>query len=83
MIGYHCTTKKKLRRYQQTTAILPPVRFWLKEPYARAWMEKTHRDVLLKISTTDEKSYPLPDHKPRGMAYWADELIREWEEIVG
>lgn len=73
MIGYHCTTKKKLKRYEQTGCILPPVRFWPNELCARRWMKRTLRDVLLVIHV--EKSYPLPDHKP---ARWTEEIVRQW-----
>ena len=74
MTGYHCTTPKKLARYAATGGILPPVRFWRSEGTARDWMSKTSRSVLLKIEV--ETGYPLPDHKPRGMAWWSPEVVR-------
>jgi hypothetical protein len=76
MIGYHCTTAKKLSRYKQTGCILPPVRFWPNEFCAQQWMKRVGRDVLLQIKV--EESYPLPDHKP---ARWTQECIRQWEEV--
>ena len=76
MFGYHCTTKKKLSRYEITGCILPPVRFWPNEYSAHKWLKKTGRDVLLKIEVGE--SYPLPDHKP---ARWSGECVRSWEAI--
>ena len=81
MVGFHCTTKRKLLRYIQTGCILPPVRFWSNIHSAKAWMQRVKRDTLLKIEVSDDKSYPLPDHKPRGTAYWADEMVRVFEKV--
>lgn len=78
---YHCTTPKKLHRYEATGAILPPVRYWLSEGAAREWLRKTGRTVLLAFERPDT-SYPLPDHRPRGMAHWSPCMVREWEELT-
>lgn len=80
MIGYHCTTKKRLERYYATGGILPPVRFWAFESSARDWMKKTQRDILLKIVASN--AYPLPDHRPRGHAYWSPNIITEFVRII-
>lgn len=76
MIGYHVTTPKKLKRYEQTGAILSPVRFWPNLYVAQRWAKRTNRTIILEIKV--EKSYPLPDHKP---AEWTRECISEWTEI--
>ena len=77
MIGYHCTTEKKLKRYHETGCILPVVRFWGSERYAREWQTKTGRSVLLKINVRNY--HPMPDHKPLGRAFFTFDHIREWE----
>ena len=79
MTGYHVTTKAKVKRYLATGCILPPVRFWAFENSARAWGEKCSRDTVLKIEV--KEVHPLPDHKPKGHAYWADEFVRKWEDL--
>ena len=76
MVGYHCTTEKKLGQYVKTGAILPPVRFWKYPDSAAQWCKRTSRNIILKINT--ETEHPLPDHKPNGHAYWTPEVIREW-----
>ena len=76
MIGYHVTTEKKVDRYIKTGCILSPVRFWNSLEQARAWARKTGRGVVLMIYAT--RVYPLPDHKPRGTSWWADENVRHW-----
>jgi hypothetical protein len=77
MIGYHCTTERKLGRYKATKAILPPVRFWAFENSARSWGKRTGRNIILKINV--DTAYPLPDHQPKGHAYWSPNLVRNWE----
>lgn len=81
MIGWHVTTPKKLARYEATGCILPPVRFWRFEDSARQWAQRTGRTVILRIETSD--AYPLPDHQPRGHAWWTPEHVRVWEEVSG
>lgn len=80
MIGYHCTTQSKLRRYKRTGCILPPVRFWIFRESARAWAKRTHRNIILRLDI-DGPCYPLPDHHPRGHAWWHDGMVREWDEV--
>lgn len=81
MIGYHVTTPKKLSRYRATKAILSPVRFWAFENSAREWAKKVGRTVILKIEVDDNHAYPLPDHKPRGHAYWTPDFVTRWTEV--
>jgi hypothetical protein len=81
MIGYHVTSSKKYKRYIASGAIFPPVRFWTNINSAKNWRFKTGRTLILKIKTTDNVTYPLPDHKPKGCAWWADEFIREFEIV--
>jgi hypothetical protein len=77
MIGYHVCTQKKIERYNNTGAILPPVRFWPTLETAKRWAKRTGREKILEIDST--VSYPLPDHKP---ARWTDQHIRNWR-VVG
>jgi hypothetical protein len=76
---YHCTTPKKLARYKATGCILAPVRGWIVLESAKAWCKQTGRTIILKFEVSE--SHPLPDHKPRGHAYWTPELVRNWEII--
>lgn len=76
MKGFHVTTGKKIIRYQQTGAILPPVRFFPSEETARRWALRTGRDKIVSIEVNG--SYPLPDHKP---ARWTEETVRTWKEV--
>jgi hypothetical protein len=78
MIGYHCTTPKKLKRYIATKAILPPIRFWIYKKSAINWGKKTGRTILLHFEV--KEAYPLPDHKPSGHAYWSPEVVRIFKE---
>lgn len=79
LLAYHVTTRRKLDRCRATGSILPPVRFWPNEMTARAWMQRTGRDVLV-IFERPEPSYPLPDHRP---AMWTPVTVRiENVEIV-
>ena len=79
MKGFHVTTPRKVARYEATGGILPPVRFWRHEASARAWAEKTGRSVVLVIEVGE--AHPLPDHKPRGHAWWTSDMIRVWESL--
>lgn len=72
---FHCTTTRKLRRYEATGAILPAVRFWSTEFSARKWMQKTGRNILLTFEKP-QTSYPLPI---KGGAMWSPDLVRNWE----
>ena len=77
MTVYHATTPAKLARYEATGCILSPVRFWLNERCARAWAERVGRTVIVAFERPDA-AYPLPDHKPRGMAWWTPDHVRAW-----
>ena len=79
MILYHCTTPKKLDRYKKTGCILSPVRGWKYINSAKNWCKKTGRSIILKIETGT--AYPLPDHQPRGHAFWIDDNIRNYKAI--
>ena len=74
---YHCTTDNKLKRYEHTGAILPPVRFWTTELSARKWMRKTGRNILLSFDKPD-RCFPLPI---KGGAAWTDGLVRSWGQL--
>jgi len=70
---YHVTTAKKLKRYRQTGAILPPVRYWTTEYSARKWAKKTQRLIIMDFEEPKE-SYPLPIKKIKG-AKWSPEKV--------
>ena len=76
MTGYHVTTTKKLQRYIQTGAILPPVRFWPNMMTALKWARRTGGNLILEIQYRE--SYPLPDHRP---ARWTPETVRRWKIV--
>jgi hypothetical protein len=80
MIGYHCTSENKLKRYEATSCIISPVRFWIYESSARNWLKKTGRTIILRINV--DIAYPLPDHKPNGHAWYTPENVREWEILI-
>ena len=79
MVGFHVTTPKKLERYKQTGAILPPVRFWKWLASSKQWATKVNRSIILRIEVSE--AYPLPDHQPRGHAYWSPNVVRIWDEL--
>lgn len=71
---YHVTTEKKLKRYKETGAILPPVRYWTTEHAAYRWMKKVNRSIILEFEEP-KRSFPLPI---KGGAKWTDCLVRKW-----
>lgn len=73
--GWHCTTARKLARYQASGRILAPVRFWPNRETAERWARRTGRELIIKIRL-DGPSYPLPDHKP---ARWCPADVLEFE----
>ena len=77
--GFHCTTQKKLDRYQSSGRIIAPVRFWPNERTARKWSKRTGRNLVLRIRLEDI-SYPLPDHKP---AMWCPRDVVSFELVGG
>ena len=79
-VGWHCTTARKLARYEATGAILPPVRFWRWERRAREWAREKQRLVLLRIVVPDP-AYPMTDHQPPGAAWWTPSLVRSWDVV--
>jgi hypothetical protein len=81
MTLYHVTTPRKMARYEATGVILPPVRGWRDYDSAQAWAHKTQRSMILRI--TAGTAYPLPDHRPRGAAWWTPDTIRAWEPEEG
>jgi len=81
MYGYHVTTPKKVERYRCTGAILEPVRFWTCLESALDWGRRTGRSVCLRIDVDRGRAWPLPDHRPRGHAWWTDRHVRRWEEV--
>ena len=78
MRAFHCTTPKMLKRYCETGAILPPVRFFSLEDRAKEWARKVQREVVVGFEV--EEVYPLPDHRPA--AYWTPRVIHSWDIVV-
>jgi hypothetical protein len=72
--AYHATTPRRLARYIQTGAILPPVRFWPDESSARRWAKRVGRTIVIEFDRP-EPAYPLPDHKP---ALWTPSTVYDW-----
>lgn len=72
---FHVTTPKKVKRYEQSGGILPPVRFWTTIYSALKWSKKTGRSVILTFEQPDP-CYPLPI---KGGAMWTDKMIREYK----
>ena len=78
---FHVTTRKKVARYVETGAILPPVRYWKCEFWARRWARKTGRGLILCFEEPT-RSYPLPT---KGPASWSPDLVRleEFQDQIG
>lgn len=57
MIVFHCTTLKKLKKYSETGAILPPVRAWENLEQAKRMSISTGRRVILRLR--------FPDNAPK------------------
>jgi len=74
---YHVTTPRKLKRYELTGGILPPVRYWTTLYSAVRWARRTGRTLIL-VFDEPEDSYPLPI---KGGAKWCKEMVRKWEVI--
>ena len=77
--AYHCTTPRKLSRYEATGCILSPVFFWPSEAIAHAWAKAKQRTVVLKFSWP-KSWFPLPH--PRH-AYWTNNNVDAWEKLGG
>jgi len=75
---YHATTRKKIKKYEETGVILPPVRYWTTKYSAMKWMKRVGRNILIGFQEPKE-SYPLPI---KGGAKWSPEIIRNWEVIT-
>jgi hypothetical protein len=70
---YHVTTGKKAQRYQESGAILSPVRGFDNLLAAMAWAIKTGRKVIYVLDVSNKEVYKLPDHHNEfGTAWWAD-----------
>lgn len=71
---YHCTTPKKVIRYNESKRICKPVRGFDTKEAALAWCVKTGRTVILELTGwVQEDIHKLPDHHNSfGTAYWVD-----------
>jgi hypothetical protein len=76
---YHATTPRKLARYEQTGAILPPVRGFDTVEAARQWADEKQRSVVLRIEPKNPQL--LPDHHRLfvGAAWWSGHDVKKWE----
>lgn len=74
---FHCTTPKKVSRYQASgNKILAPVRGFSNRDSADWWAARTGRTIVLEIDVPDQFTHPLPDHRtPYGRAYWCERDI--------
>lgn len=77
MMVFHCITPKKLKKYQTTGCILPPVWFWTTEYSAKRWMQKVGRTILLTFEEP-KRAYPLPI---KGGAKWSPDIIRKYKRL--
>lgn len=78
---WHATTPRKLKRYQQTGAILPPVRGFDTEEAAREWARLAKRTVILRLDLREHRPQALPDHhQPTGLAWWTAKRVLTWRE---
>ena len=78
---YHATTLRKLARYEQTGAILPPVRGFDALAAAEEWARLTQgRSIILRIEV--EHSQALPDHHNSiGLAWWTPVKVEKWSRM--
>lgn len=76
---YHCTTPKKVQRYNQNGSIIKPVRGFDTLQGALAWCTKTGRTVILEISGWNQEDiHKLPDHHNKyATAFWVDQDINQ------
>lgn len=80
---YHATTPKKLRRYDASHGVLPPVRGFDTIEAARQWARKTHRTIILELKVMPELVQALPDHhEPTGLAWWTPEKVSDWRDVT-
>lgn len=56
MIVYHVTSLKKLKRYEKTGRILPPVRAWENIQQAERMSISTGRKIILRLKFPDNAS---------------------------
>ncbi len=49
MVAYHVTSKKKLLKYIQQNAILPPVRVWKSIAEAERFSKQTGRRFIIRL----------------------------------
>lgn len=79
---YHATTSRKLTRYEQTGAILPPVRGFDTLAGAKEWARLTNgRVVILRLKVHHAQA--LPDHhNAHGLAWWSPVACDSWVQVV-
>ena len=78
---YHATTPRKMARYEQTRAILPPVRGFDTLAAAEEWARLTQgRSIILRIEV--EHAQALPDHHNSiGLAWWTPVKVGKWSRL--
>ena len=84
MTLYHCTTPKKIDRYNISGRILQPVRGFSTKEAATKWCQLTGRTVILSFEA--HNVWKLPDHHNRfGTAWWnegdilLENITHRWE----
>lgn len=78
---YHATTPRKMARYEQTGAILPPVRGFDTLAAVEEWARLTQgRSIILRIGV--EHAQALPDHHNEyGLAWWTPVKVEKWSRL--
>lgn len=80
---YHATTPKKMKRYEASNGVLPPVRGFDTIDAACKWARKTHRTIILELKVMPELVQALPDHhEPTGLAWWTPEKVSNWRDVT-
>lgn len=78
---YHATTPRKMARYEQTGAILPPVRGFDTLAAVEEWARLTNgRTIILRLEV--EMTQALPDHHNEyGLAWWTPVKVGKWSRL--
>lgn len=81
MTLYHCTTPKKIKRYETSGRIISPVRGFSTLLAAQKWCQLTGRTIILSFEAN--KVWKLPDHHNQyGTAWWNEGDIINYSEVL-
>jgi hypothetical protein len=79
---YHCTTPKKLTRYNDHRSIIKPVRGFTTYEAAEYWARRHNRSIVLRIEGDERMLHKLPDHHNKyGEAWWFDCDVQKYEIV--